>query len=183
MKRFVAVAAMVVAPLACAQELKLTVFDKLKPQASNIVDLNLSKDLLGLGAGFLGNDGDDAKVKKLTEGLNNIFIRSLEFEKEGVYSDADVKQIISEMTAPGWKLVISADEKHGSGHETSRIWIKATGNGELGGLRIMSAEPKELSAIEITGRVSLKDLGALGDLGIPGIGSEHTGQASKKKEE
>ena len=183
MKRLVALAALAAAPFACAQELKLTVIDKLKPLASNVVDLNLSKDLLGLGAGFLGDSkGDAAKVKKLVEGLNNIVIRSFEFEKEGLYSDADVKQIISEMGTPGWKLVISVDEKHDKGHEISRIWTKASGEGELGGLRIMSAEPKELSVIEITGRVSLKDLGDLGGLGIPGIASEH-GQPTKKNEE
>jgi hypothetical protein len=182
MKRMLAFAALAVAPFAWAQELKLTAFDKLKPQASNIVDLNLSKDLLGLAAGFLAGDGDAAKVKKLTEGINNIVIRSFEFEKEGVYSDADVKQLISEMSTPGWKLSISADEKHGNGREISRIWTKPTGNGEIGGIRILSAEPKELSAIEITGRVNLQDLGDLKGLGI-NLGSERTGQPEKKKEE
>jgi hypothetical protein len=178
MKRLVAFATLALAPLACGQELKLPVFDRLKPQASNVVDLNLSKDLLGLGGGLLGND-----VKKITEGLNNIVIHSLEFGKEGAYSDADVSQIISEMSSSGWKLVVSADEKHEKGREISRIWTKVTGNGEIGGLRIMSAEPKELSVIEITGRINLKDLGELKGLGIPNIGSEHTGQAPKKDKE
>jgi hypothetical protein len=183
MNRFVAVAVLAVAPMACAQELKLSVFDRLKPQASNVVDLNLSKDLLGLAGGVLSNDGDNAKVKKLAEGLNNVVIRSLEFGKEGAYTDADVSQIISEMNIPGWKLVVSVDEKHEKGREISRIWTKATGNGEMGGLRIMSAEPKELTVVEITGRISLKDLGDLKGLGIPNIGSEHTGQAQKKEKE
>lgn len=184
MKTFIAFAALAIAPLACGQELKLTVMDKLKPLASNVVDLNLGKDLLGLGGGFLPDDkGDGAKVKKLVQGLNNVVIRSFEFAKEGAYSDADVQQLISEMNAPGWKLVVSADEKHDTGREISRIWTKASGEGELGGLRILSAEPKELSVIEITGRVSLKDLGDLGGLGLPGLGSEHTGQHQKKQEE
>jgi hypothetical protein len=182
MKRLIAFVLLAVAPLARAQELKLAVFDKLKAQASNVVDLNLSKDLLGLGAGFLGGEkGDGAKIKKLAEGLNNVLIRSFEFEKEGVYSDADVKQLISEMSGPGWKLVVSADEK--KEREISRIWIKSVAEGEVGGLRIMSAEPKELSVIEITGKIRLEDLKDLGGLGIPNIGSEHTGQPPKKNEE
>jgi hypothetical protein len=176
------VVALVFAHFASAQELHLPVFERLKHQASNVVDLNLSKDLLGLGAGFLGGDkGDGDKVKKLVEGLNNVVIHSLEFEKEGVYSDADVTQIIHEMDTPGWKLVVSADEK--KGHEISRIWLKATGNGELGGLRIMSAEAKELSVIEITGKIRLEDLKELGGLGIPNIVSQHTAQPVKKNDE
>ena len=99
MKRFVAFAVLTLAPLACGQELKLAVLDKLKAQSSNTVDLNLSKDLLGLGAGVLGSTKGDggAKVKKLVEGLNNIVIRSFEFEKEGAYSDADVKELLAEL--------------------------------------------------------------------------------------
>ena len=181
MKKLVAFAALALAPLACAQ-LKLTVFDKLKAKASDVVNINLNKDLLGLGAGFLGSDkGDGAKIKKLAEGLNSILIHSLEFDKEGAYSDADVKQIVSEMGGPGWNLVVSADEN--KGREISRIWIKASGNGELGGLRIMSAESKELSIIEIIGKIRLEDLKDLGALGIPNIASEHTGKPAEKKEE
>jgi hypothetical protein len=177
MRTFVSLAVLALAPLVYAQELKLAVFDKLKSQASNVVDLNLSKDLLGLGAGFLGKQGDGADVKKLVEGLNNVVVRSFEFEKEGAYSDADVKELIAEMSVPDWKLVISADEK--KGREISRIWTKATGAGEIGGLRILSAEPKELSVIEITGRVRLEDLKKLGGLGVPNILSQHAAQPTR----
>jgi hypothetical protein len=183
MKIYLALAMLALAPLVSAQNLKLAVFDKLKDKASEVTDLNLSKDLLGLGASFLGGDKDAAKVKKLADGLNSILVKSLEFDKAGVYTDADVKDLISELAGPGWNLVISSTENHG--HEISRIWVKPSGNNELGGLRIMSAEPTELSVIEITGKVrleDLKDLGALG-VGIPNIASEHTGQPDKKKEE
>jgi hypothetical protein len=183
MKKCVVLAALALTPLACGQ-LKLSVFDKLKAQASDSVNLNLGKDLLTLGSGLLGDGkGDAAKVKKLAEGLSSILIQSLEFEKEGVYSSADVQQIISEMSGPGWTLVLSADEK--KEHEISRIWIKSSSSGELGGLRIMSAEPKELSVIEIIGKVSLKDLGDLGGLGlgIPNLAGGHTSQPPKKNEE
>jgi hypothetical protein len=182
MKTAFAFSMLAIVPIVCAQELKLSAFDRLKPLASNVVDLNLSKDLLGLATGFLGGEkGDGARIKKLAEGLNNVVIRSFEFDKEGVYSDADVKQLIAEMSSAGWKLVVSAYDK--KERETSRIWLKATGNGELGGMRILSAEPKELSVIEITGKIRLEDLKDLGGLGIPDIPTDHTGQPSKKDEE
>ena len=181
MKGYLAVMALVMAPVACAQTPNLGVFDRLKDKASEVTDMNLNKDLLGLGASFLGADkGDTAKVKKLAEGLNSIVIKSLEFEKEGVYSKADVQQLITELGGPGWNLIISSEEK--KSHEIARIWIKAANNGEVGGMRILSAEPKELAVIEITGRVRLEDLKDLGALGVPDVASEH-GQAPKKNQE
>lgn len=181
MKRLVALAALALAPLACGQELKLTVFDRLKPKASDVVNLTLNKNLLDFAASFLGGDkGDGEKLKKLVVGLNGIFVHSLEFDKEGSYTDADVKQIMAEMSGAGWDLAVSADDK--KSHEISRIWIKAGGH-ELGGMRIMSAEAKELSVIEIIGKIRLEDLKDLGGLGIPNIASEHTGAPPKKNEE
>ena len=186
MRKYLALAALVAAPLACAQGLKLSVLDKLKEKASSVTDLNLNKDMLGLGASFLGNDkgSDAAKVKKLSEGLSGILIRSLEFEKEGAYTPADVQSLIAEMGSTGWNLVVSSDEKHGNSREVSRIWVKTAGSGELGGVRIMSAESKELSVIEISGKIRLEDLKDLGGLGIPNlhIGSEHNGKPAAKEE-
>ena len=174
MKKYLALIVFALAPLACAQGLKLTVFDRLKDKATEVVDLNLPKNLIDIGTGFLGVDAD--KLKKMA--LNSILIRSLEFDKEGVYTNADVQSLISELAGPGWNLVIKVD-----GKEKSRIWIKSSENGELGGLRILSAESNELSVIEIVGKVRPEDLKDLGSLGIPGINSERPGQPAKKNEE
>jgi len=181
-KRYLAVAVLTCVQLACAQSLKLSVFEKLKEKASDVTDLNLSKDLLGLGASFLGKgDGDAAKVKKLVEGMQGIVIKSLEFEKEGMYGNADIMALIAELGAPGWNLVISADEnKNRKGREIARIWIKTGSNGEFGGMRIMSAEPRELSVIEIMGKVSLEDLQNL-NIHIPNINLGNNG--NKKNDE
>lgn len=175
------VGALLLTTFAFGQELHMPVFNRLKSQASNVVDLNLSKDLLGLGAGFLGRDKDGEKVKKVVSGLNNIVIHSLEFDKEGVYNDADVADLIRELGAPDWKLVVSAEEK--KNHEASRIWIKSAANGALGGMRILTAERKELTVVEITGRISPEDLKDLGGLNIPGLAGEHEGQGQKKNDE
>ena len=182
MKRYLAVAALAVAPLVCAQVLKLDVLERLKARASNATDVNLNKDLLTLGAGVLGGDKDNGdKIKKLAAGLDSVLVRSLEFDKEGAYSDADVKQLASELSGPGWNLIVSADEKK----EKSRIWIKSGGAGDIGGVRVLSAEQKELTVVEIVGKIHLEDLKDLKALGIPNlnIGSEHTGKPAKKDEE
>lgn len=183
MKRLLAAALLAALPLAFAQPLKLDVFEKLKKRATSVVDLNLNKDLLSLGMSFLGGDRsvDAAKIKKLAEGLNGIQIRSLEFEKEGDFSSKDVQELIEEMAGKGWQLVISADEKKEA--EISRIWVMSGSNGEVGGMRILSAEPKELTVIEINGKVRLEDLKDLSGLGIPSnITNEHS-HSGKKNED
>ncbi len=181
MKKYVVIAALALAPSVCAQNLKLNVFDRLKDKATDVTDLNLSKDMIRFGLGFLGGDQDAAKVKDLGSGLNSILIKSLKFDKEGVYTDADVKQLISELAGPGWNLVITSTENHG--HDIARIWIKPSTNGELGGLRILSAEHDELAVIEITGRVRLEDLKDLGALGVPNITGDHNRPNKKNEEE
>jgi Domain of unknown function (DUF4252) len=181
MKRYLALAMFALASSMCAQTLKLAVFDKLKDKASEVTNLNLNKDLIGVGASFLGSDKDTAKLKKLAEGLNGIFIRSLAFDKEGVYTEADVKELIAELAGPGWNLVISSTENHG--RDSARVWIKSSANGEVGGLRILSAESQELAVIEISGKVRVEDLKDLGALGVPDIIGEHIPPPAKKNHE
>jgi hypothetical protein len=181
MKRYLVLAALLVAPLAWAQEPKLTVFERLKDMASDSTNINLPKDLIRAGAGILGalgsDDKDIAKLKKLADGLNGIIVRSLEFEKEGAFTKADVQQLISELGGPGWNLIVNSSENHGQ--EISRVWIKIGGNGEVGGLRILSVESKELTVVSIDGKVRLEDLKDLEALGVPDINIP----APKKNEE
>jgi hypothetical protein len=182
MKRYLAVILLGLAPLASAQGLKSAVLDRLKAKSSNATVVDLPKDLIDFGRTVLNNADKDAdRIKKLAEGLESVLVQSLEFDKEGVYKDDDVKQLIAEMSGANWKLIVSADEKN----EKSRIWIKSSGNGELGGLRVLSAEGKELSVIEIIGKIRLSDLKDLEFLGLPhlNMGSEHSRPTVKKNEE
>lgn len=180
MKRYLAIGVLALAPLTYAQELKLGVFDRLKDKASEQVNVNLPKNLIAAGTGLLGlsDDEDVAKLKKLAEGLNSIIVKSLEFEKDGAYTEADVKQLIAELGAPGWNVIISVDEKK----EKSRVWVKLGGNGEVGGLRLLVAEPNELTVAAIDGKIRPEDLQHLQALGVPDIGSEH-GKSNKKDDE
>jgi hypothetical protein len=185
MKRFLAVTALVLAPLAYAQPLKLAVFDRLKDKASDNTDINLNKDVIGMGLGFLGGakDGDAAQAKSVLGGLRNIQVKSLEFEKEGEYTDADVQALLAELAGPGWNLIVRVEENKGKkNQEISRIWIKAATETESGGLRIMTAEPKELTVVVIEGRIRLEDLKNLEGV-LPSIHLPDNNEGSSKKKE
>jgi hypothetical protein len=167
--RYLAFALLALVPSLSAQEIKLSVFDRLKDKCSDMTDVHLNKNLIDLAKGFLSgnNDTDIAKLKTVVDGLNGIVVKSCEFDKDGMYTDADVKQLISELSGPGWNLIISSTENHGK--DISRIWVKAGGNGEIGGLHILSAEQKELSVVVIDGTIRPEDLHLLEGLGVPEI--------------
>jgi hypothetical protein len=63
--------------------------------------------------------------------------------------------------------------------EDSQIYVQALPNDQLGGLAIISAEPKEVSIVFIVGVLNLSDVAKLGgNLGIPDIKLEHGGKKS-----
>jgi hypothetical protein len=181
MKRYLLLATLAIAPLACAQGLKLAVFDRLRDKATDKTEIELPKALIRAAGGFLGDDADSAKAKKLVEGLESVLVKSLEFDKPGVYTNADVQQLISELATPGWSQIVNVSEN--GGKDVSRIWVKIVGDGEIAGLRILAAEGEELSVVEIVGKVRLQDLAGLEFLGLPPNILKGAEKSEKKKEE
>ena len=55
-----------------------------------------------MAAKFLGNDPEEAEVKKLIGDIKGVYVRGLKFEKEGEYSLADVEAIRSQLQGPSW---------------------------------------------------------------------------------
>lgn len=181
MKRCLLLAALAIAPLACAQGLKLSVFDRLRDKATDKTEIELPKTLLHAACSFLGEDADSAKAKKTCEGLETVLVKSLSFDKPGVFTSADVQQLNSELATPGWSQIINVTEN--GGKDVSRIWVKLGADGEAGGLRILIAEDDELSVVQIVGKVRLQDLAGLEFLGLPSNILKDAEKSEKKKEE
>jgi hypothetical protein len=147
--------------------------------------VTLDKSMLGAAGGLLGSKSkDEEKSRKAIEGLRGIYVRSYEFEKPGEYSMTDVESLREQLKAAPWKRIVSVINKE----ETVEIYVKG-GEGNVDGLFVLAAEPKELTVVHLDGRVNLSDLGALGgQFGIPEIAAEaakqaKSGQAATKKEE
>src|SRR6266481_2275861 len=83
-----------VAPL-WAQEFKLPAnLDRLAAKAENSVEVTIDGSLLRLASKFLSDqDHDQAKAKKLMDGLEAIYVRSFEFAGDGGYDMADVDAV------------------------------------------------------------------------------------------
>jgi hypothetical protein len=177
-------AALLVPAAGWAQDVPLDLFSSLLPKATEHVEVTLDSSLVQLAASFLTNDNhgtskaiEDAKAKQLLSGLKGIYVRSLTFAKPGEYSRADVEKIQTQLK--GWNPIVSV---HEAGEDTG-IYIKTDGQ-KIQGIVILSAEPTELTLVNIVGTIQLEDLKNLsGKFGIPDLGDVGEKAGQKKKEE
>jgi hypothetical protein len=147
--------------------LHLDSLEKLSKKAASVNQVNLDGDMLQLASTFMGasNDPDAKQVKEIIKGLKGIYIKNFEFNEPNQYSSADVEEIRRQLAAPGWSKVVENREK--STGETNEIYLMKEEN-KIEGVVIVVAEPKELTVVNIVGRIDLDKLGALeGKFGIP----------------
>lgn len=144
-------------------------FDKLAPKASKTVEVNLDGNMLNLVRGFLSDSKkDEADAKRIIGKLKGIYVRSLEFEKEGEYNEADIEQLRTQFTGPQWQKMVDVREK-GKGGDNAGVYIRSDGNQMLG-MVVLAFEPKEVTIVNIIGSIDPAELRALGGkAGIPNI--------------
>ncbi len=167
---------------AWAQEIKFPAsFDKLAAKAVETVDVKLDSSMLQAAGKFLSEkEADEAKAKKLVSGLKGVYVKSFEFAKEGEYSEADVEEIRSQLSVPGWSQIVKVRSK--KDNESADVYLKREGDKTVG-LVVIAAEPKELTIVNIDGPIDLEQLGELGGhLGIPKVNVEHGSKKPETKE-
>jgi len=136
---------------------------ELASRASDVTEVTLGKNMLAFAAKFMnGKDKDDAATKQLIEGLDGIYVRSYEFDKEGQYSMDEVEQLRKYFETSEWTPMVRERERKNG--ETTDVMVKLV-NGEAHGLFVLTAEPKELTIVLILGPVRMEDLGKLKSLG------------------
>jgi hypothetical protein len=151
---------------------------ELAARASNVTEVTLGKNMLAVAAKFMkGKDKDEAATRQLIEGLDGIYVREYEFDKEGQFSMDEVEQLRKHFESSEWSsLVRERDRKSG---ESTDVMIKLV-NGETHGMFILEAAPKELTIVLILGPVRMEDLGKL--KGIGGLGALGDVQKSVHKD-
>ena len=167
-------------PLAPAVEKELAA------KASDVTEVTLGKNMLEFAAKFLDSkDADEAATRKLIEGLQGIYVRSYEFDKEGEYSMEQIQQLRAYFETSEWTPIVRERERKSG--ESTDVLMKVV-NGETQGMFILTAEPKELTIVLILGPIRMEDLaklhgvgglGALGSLG--GVHAAPNGQEKTKK--
>lgn len=156
--------------------------DHLAKHAVETVNVTLDRSMLDAASKFLSSkDADQEDMKKLVQGLDGIWVRSFEFDREGVYSQEDVDAIRKQLSGPGWSCVVKVESKK-KGGETADVCLRQEDD-RIFGLVVLVAEPKELTFVNIAGNINLEQLKALeGKFGIPemGVSKKHPKTSTSK---
>lgn len=167
--------------MAQGAKLQMPNLDHLRDKAKEVVDVSLDGALLGLASKALSADssGDAAKIQEMIRGLQGVYVKSFEFDKEGQYAKEDVDAIRSQVQALGWQRVVGVLSKNDG--DNVEVYTMTEG-GQVSGLAIIAADPKELTVVNIVGPIDLEKLVDLGGkLGIPRI--EKQKEKKPKKEQ
>jgi len=137
---------------------------KLAEKAIRKTEINLDQSLLGLAAAFLSeNDADQAAAKRIIAGLTGVYVRVYEFASADGYSQADIEPLRRQLQGAGWGQIVSST---GAG-ETAGVWLRQE-NGAASGLAVIVTDDREVTLVNLVGRIKPEDLAALGgQFGIP----------------
>jgi hypothetical protein len=191
MVAFILGAAALVAPVraqtsASPFPLPAPVEKELGARAANVTEVTLGKGMLDFASKFMDkSDKDQAAVQQLIEGLDGIYVRDYEFDKEGQYSMDELQQLRQAFAPPEWSPMVNVRQSKGGG-ETTDVMMKMV-NGEPRGIFVLDAEPKELTIVLILGPIrmdqlsELQGLSGLGKLGdIQKDGKDKSGEKARK---
>jgi hypothetical protein len=152
---------------------------ELAAKASNVTEVTLGKNMLAFAAKFMSGKGQvEEATRRLIEGLDGIYVRDYEFDKEGQYSMDDIQKLRAYFETSDWSPIVrERDKKSG---ESTDVMMKVV-NGETHGMFILDVEPKELSIVLILGPVKMEDLSKLGDIGGLGMLGDIEKESHKEK--
>lgn len=136
---------------------------ELAARASDVTEVTLGKSMLAFAAKIMnGKNDDDVETRKLIEGLQGIYVREYEFDKEGQFSADEVEQLRKYFETSEWSPMVKERERKTG--ESTDVLVKLE-NGESHGIFILSVEPKELTIVLILGPIRTEDLGKLKGIG------------------
>lgn len=137
--------------------LQLDHLNRLAERSKETVDIDVDSAMLKQTAGFLAGKGADSEtVQDLLEDIRGIYVKSFEFTTPGAYSDADIDLIRKQVSGPGWSRVVGVRAKQ----ELTEIYFFRDRD-VSGGLVVIAAQARQLTVVNIVGRVDLASLGAI----------------------
>jgi hypothetical protein len=135
---------------------------ELASRAAHVTEVTLGKNMLAFATKFMNDkDEDEAETKKLIQGLDGVYVREYEFEKDNQYSAEEIDKLRQYFETGEWTPIIRERERHG---ETTDVMMKVV-NGATKGMFILEAEPKELTIVLILGAINPEDVGKLSHIG------------------
>ncbi|MGA2049614.1 MAG: DUF4252 domain-containing protein [Terracidiphilus sp.] len=136
---------------------------ELAARASDVTEVTLGKNMLAFAAKIMnGKNDDDAEIRHLIEGLDGIYVREYEFDKDGQFSPDEVNQLRKYFETSEWSPVVK--ERQRKTGESTDVMVKLV-NGESHGMFILDVGPRELTIVLILGPIHTEDLSKLSVIG------------------
>jgi hypothetical protein len=152
-----------------AQNARLEIghLDRLFPKAVETVDVRVDGALLLMASKFLRSDkADEAAVKEIVQALKGVYVKGVEFDKEGEYSESDVEEVRRQLSAPGWERIVGVRSKRDG--ENVEVFLMINNDAVIEGIGVLIAEPKQIMVVNVVGPLDPEKINNLrGQFGIP----------------
>jgi hypothetical protein len=152
-----------------AQNARLQIdhLDKLFPKAVETVDVRIDGSLLLMASKFLRSDkADEAAVKEIVKALKGVYVKGVEFDKEGEYSDADVESVRQQLSAPGWDRIVGVRSKRDG--QNVEVFLMINNDAVIEGIGVLISDPKQVMVVNVVGPLDPEKINNLrGQFGIP----------------
>ena len=142
-------------PPAESGRLILPDFRELETKASECTVVTVGPWLLHFASHFADNrDPDGAATRRVLANIKSITIHSYEFDSDFVYSASDVEAVRAQLRAPNWNRLAQV---RGKDHNNVDVYVSME-NDKTTGFAVISAEPRELTIVNVVGSISPEDL-------------------------
>ena len=165
--RFVVVpvlAAFLLAPAASAQKLELKL-DAIAAKATQKAEVDLDGSILKLALPQVAAKKDKngkSPIGDLLSGVEEIHVRSYEFDKAGAYSDKELEPLRKQVSeGSGWSRIVNVKDKN----ESAEVFVLNQG-GKISSCLILAAEAKELAVVYIMGSFTVAQMKELVDSNV-----------------
>lgn len=141
----------------------------LEQKARDVVEINIDGKVLELAKRVLVKvkDQDAKKVGQAISGLQGIYVRVFNFEKENEYNIADVEMLRAQLQTPGWEKLANVRSK--KNNQKIDVYTMFTGD-TMSGLAVVISESKSVAVVNVIGPIDIDLLAELGGkLNIPNI--------------
>ncbi len=154
-------------PPAESGRLVLPDFRALETKASECTVVTVGPWLLHFASHFVDRgDPDSAATRRVLANIKSITVHSYEFDSDFVYSPADVEAVRAQLRGPNWNRLAQVRSKD---HDNVDVYVSME-NDRTTGFAVISAEPRELTIVNVVGSISPEDLKRLSShLDIPGM--------------
>ena len=136
----------------------------LAARATHVTEVTLDKAMLSFAAKFMKDD-NDADTRQMIQNLKGVYVREYDFDKEHSYTAEELDGLRTYFKTTDWSPMVRERTKGIA--EGTDVYVKLV-NGQMQGLFVLDAEPKELSLVLILGPLDVDKISKLGGtFGIP----------------